>query len=79
MALEEARKSNEEWESVSSKDTKKIDDEIDGQVIDDTLGLRRLSAAEIKTLKMESKWVEMKTEQHEGGSETSYSRDTDLR
>lgn len=51
MALEKDRKSNEEAQNgcVEREDTKKIDDEQDRWVIDDTVGQQSLSATKIKT------------------------------
>lgn len=51
MALEKDRKSNEEVANgcVERENTKKIDDEMDGRVIDDSVGQQSLSAAKIKT------------------------------
>lgn len=65
------------------KKKRKMDDEMDGRVMDDTAGRQSLSAAEIKNKKKEEEEKEtggggrrnasrskMKTERHEGGAQT---------
>lgn len=65
------------------KKKRKMDDEMDGRVMDDTAGRQSLSAAEIKNKKKKKKkkkklgggggmqvGSKMKTERHEGGAQT---------